>query len=284
MRPAPRADPGVPDSGTGLLSRVSDGEASLRPRVQDAGSGQELVGDAGDAAPGHAVLLAAPPQRRQPGPHHPVPERRQPAHAARDGEVGEPAAYHPPEPAADGGDPVVHPPSERLPDRPEPSPHPSADGLAPEDEAGAVPSGPAKVGEPEEVERLRPAEAASPAGRDRTLAELDQRRLLRVQSEPEPGQPLPEVGEEPLRVPPVLEADDPVVGVAHDDHVAGRVASPPPRDPEVGGVVEEDVGEQRARHSTHNLAKLLLDPSVTIRRERLRPKYRDGFWGAPLAP
>src|SRR5689334_11986900 len=168
--------------------------------MQDAGPGQELVGDAGDAAPGRAVRPAAPPQRRQPSPHHPVPERRQPAHAARDGEVGEPAAYHPPEPATDGGHIVVPQPSERLPDRPEPSPHPSADRLAPEDEAGAVPSGPAKVGEPEEVERLRPAEAASPACRDRTLAELDQPRLLRVQPEPEPGEPLLEIGEEPLRV------------------------------------------------------------------------------------
>src|SRR3954451_23545076 len=148
--------------------------------MQDAGPGQEPVGDTCDATPGHAVLLAAPPQRRQPGPHHPVPERRQPAHAARDGEVGEPAAYHPPEPATGDGHIVVHQPSERLPDRPEPSPHPSADGLAPEDEAGAVPSGPAEVGEPEEVERLRPAEAASPAGRRRAPAALDPPPLLPV--------------------------------------------------------------------------------------------------------
>jgi hypothetical protein len=70
-----RADPGVPDSGTEFLSRVSDGKASLRLRVEDAGSGQELVGDAGDAAPAHAVLLAAPPQHRQPGLHYPVPAR-----------------------------------------------------------------------------------------------------------------------------------------------------------------------------------------------------------------
>jgi hypothetical protein len=37
-------------------------------------------------------------------------------------------------------------------------------------------------------------------------------------------------------------------------------------------------------HSTYNLAKLPFDLSVTISRERLRPKYRDGFWGAPLVP
>jgi hypothetical protein len=34
---APRTDPGVPDSGTGLLSWVGDGKAGLRPRVEDAG-------------------------------------------------------------------------------------------------------------------------------------------------------------------------------------------------------------------------------------------------------
>src|SRR4051795_5404772 len=86
------------------------------------------------------------------------------------------------------------------------------------------------------------------------------------------------------RVVPVLEADDGVVRVAHDDHVAGRAAVTPAPDPQVVDVVQVDVRQERAARSTHNLAKLPFDPSVTIPREGLRPKYRDGFWGAPLAP
>ena len=43
----------------------------------------------------------------------------------------------------------------------------------------------------------------------------------------------------------VLEADDEVVGVAHDDHIAGGHAPSPARGPEVEGVVQVDVGEQR---------------------------------------
>jgi hypothetical protein len=39
----PRTDPGVPDSGTGLLSSVGDGKAGLRPRVEDAGLSQQGV-------------------------------------------------------------------------------------------------------------------------------------------------------------------------------------------------------------------------------------------------
>ena len=46
--------------------------------------------------------------------------------------------------------------------------------------------------------------------------------------------------------------------------------------------VHVDVGKQRARHASNNLAKLPFDPSVNVPRARLRPRYGDGFDGAPL--
>jgi len=39
---------------------------------------------------------------------------------------------------------------------------------------------------------------------------------------------------------------------------------------------------RRGRYSSHDVAKLRFDLSVVIPRERLRPRYRDGFLGAPL--
>ena len=191
--------------------------------------------------------------------------------AAWDGEVGEPAAHHASEPAAGGNDLIVQSPAEHFPDRPEPRPHPLADWLAPEDEAGAVASGATEVGEPEEVERLRLAETTSSACRDRTLAELDQPRLLRVQAEPEAGEPLLEIGKEPLRILPVLEADDLVIGITHDDHLAARMASPPPVGPEIVGVVEEDVGEQRARRRPLRGSRHGLDHATVLEHTRLQP-------------
>ena len=51
--------------------------------------------------------------------------------------------------------------------------------------------------------------------------------------------------EEPPGVGLVLEADDDVVGIAHDDHVAGGLAPSPALGPQVEDVVQVDVGKQR---------------------------------------
>src|SRR5690349_20859829 len=58
-------------------------------------------------------------------------------------------------------------------------------------------------------------------------------------------QPLAHLIPKALGVALVLEADDEVIGVAHDNHVAGGRVLSPARDPEVEGVVQVDVGEQR---------------------------------------
>lgn len=44
---------------------------------------------------------------------------------------------------------------------------------------------------------------------------------------------------------PILESEDIVICVAHDDHFAARVAPPPPLGPQVQHVVQIHVGEQR---------------------------------------
>ena len=41
----------------------------------------------------------------------------------------------------------------------------------------------------------------------------------------------------------MLEADDLVVGEAHDDYVAGRLGAAPPLDPQIVRVVQIDVGK-----------------------------------------
>ena len=46
----------------------------------------------------------------------------------------------------------------------------------------------------------------------------------------------------------VFEADDDVVGVAHDDHVARGLPPSPAFGPEIEDVVQVDVGEQRRDH------------------------------------
>src|SRR5215510_5017007 len=103
----------------------------------------------------------------------------------------------------------------------------------------------ADVREPQETERLRLTQTSrlpSPGG---VPPELDQPRLVRVQFQPEPRQPFTKLDQEPLRILLILEPNDEVVSPAHHDHIAVRVASSPPVDPQVKNVVQVYVSEQR---------------------------------------
>jgi hypothetical protein len=87
------------------------------------------------------------------------------------------------------------------------------------------------VRESEKVERLglrKPAVLSVPDGEP---PELDQPRLLIRQLQAEVREPLAKIREEPLGVVTMLEAHHEVVRVAHDDHLAARLPTPPLVDP-----------------------------------------------------
>src|SRR5580704_10511025 len=119
-------------------------------------------------------------------------------------------------------------------------PHPLGDRDPPQPEA-PVPGLPADVREPQEVERLWLAQAACLPPPGGMPPELDQPRLALVQVQAELREPLPQICQEPLRVGLMLEARDEVVREPHEDHVAVRVAFPPPVGPQVEDIVEVDV-------------------------------------------
>jgi hypothetical protein len=62
----PRTDPGVPNSGTGLLPWVLDGKSLVRPRVKYARAREPYRSDWHEPLPCHTMLLASAPQRAQP--------------------------------------------------------------------------------------------------------------------------------------------------------------------------------------------------------------------------
>ena len=74
--------------------------------------------------------------------------------------------------------------------------------------------------EAQEVESLRLAHPALATVHHREPAELHEAGLVPVKTETEPGQPLPNVAEVPLRIPLVLEPDNDIVGVTDDDRFA----------------------------------------------------------------
>src|SRR5204863_6475629 len=114
---------------------------------------------------------------------------------------------------------LVHSPLQRLLDLHELRAQPIATGLPLEEEATAARFG-AYEGEAQEVEGLRFGKPAPLAVGRRMAAELDDAGLVRVQRQGEVRQPLAHRVQKAPRVSLVLEADDRVIGIAHDDHVA----------------------------------------------------------------
>src|SRR5262249_7691038 len=98
--------------------------------------------------------------------------------------------------------------------------------------------------EPKEHERLRFAEPALLAVHGRGAAELDQAGLLRMEQQCKRLKPRPHRIEEVTSVVLLLEADNQIVSVSHDDHVASGLAPSPARSPQVEAVMQVDIGQE----------------------------------------
>jgi hypothetical protein len=120
------------------------------------------------------------------------------------------------------------------------------------------------VREAEEVEGLRLAQATTFTVAGGEPPELDQARLGRVQRQLEPGESLAELVLEPLRVPAMLEPHHEVVRIAHDDHVAACMPTPPLVRPQVQHVVQVDVRQEGADAPSlrRTLRALRADPAL----------------------
>ena len=70
-----------------------------------------------------------------------------------------------------------------------------------------------------------------------------------MEAKPEIGHARREVFKKPFRVVLALEADNRVVRIAHDNHLARRLTSPPLTNPEIVDVVQVDIREQRRNHA-----------------------------------
>src|ERR1700694_4575043 len=116
--------------------------------------------------------------------------------------------------------------------------------LAPELETGAVLPGGAVVCQPQEIERLRLSLDPLCPALGSVSAELKEAGLFRVQAERELCQAFLEISLETLRILPVLESNDCVVGIPHHDHIGPCVARAPLLDPEIVDVIEVHIREQ----------------------------------------
>src|SRR6516162_3168231 len=198
--------------------------------------------------PREPMLLSPPPYGAEPAIDHMVTERRNRRRAHRHGVVSQPAAEHLGKPFALRFDAVVAGRLELFLDLSQLRPHPLADRCPSEHEAAAVSTGRAIVREPKEVERLRLAEPSGAAGGDGLLAEFDEPRLFGMEAKVELAHARREVFKKPFRIVLMLEADNRVVRIADDDHVARRLALSPLTNPEIVDVVQVDVCEERRNY------------------------------------
>src|SRR2546421_1600425 len=106
---APRTDPGVRHSRTGLPPRVTNGKALAGPRMRDAGPWEPAILERGDPRPRRRVLLAAPAKRAPPQVGDVVTEVPEGGGVGRDRVVGIEATHDPPKPSALLVDRLVHP-------------------------------------------------------------------------------------------------------------------------------------------------------------------------------
>ena len=77
---------------------------------------------------------------------------------------------------------------------------------------------------------------------------LDQAGLVRVERQRELLKPHTHCIEEATGVVLMLEAGHQIIGIAHDNHVAGSLVPSPALAPQVEDVVQVDVGKQWRRH------------------------------------
>src|SRR5215470_7869329 len=207
------------------------------------------------------------------GPHDAdvVPKSRQQARVCRYREVGEVPSKHGAEILPLLVNRHMPAPSKRLLDLAELGTHSLSLRLAPELETGTTLLGAAIVCQPEEVERFRLTQTTLRSTLGSVSAELNEAGLFRMQTKRERREAFSEIVQETLRITPMLEPDDLIIGIAHDDHVAFGVTHAPLRDPEIVDIMEVHVRKKRRYHRTLRGALRGLNQLVVFQYTRPQP-------------
>src|SRR6516225_497132 len=102
-------------------------------------------------------------------------------------------------------------------------------------------------------------------------AKLDQAGLVQMQRERKLLYPYAQCVPEASGVGLVLETDDEVVGVPHNDHIALGLAPSPAVGPQIEHVVHIDVGEQRRNYRALSRSHLTYRDDPVLQDTRLQP-------------
>ena len=210
-----------------------------------AGEGQPAVDESPHPVPENPAVLATPRHGTPPEPPYLVPKRTQRRTVHGHPEVADVSTDDRAQTLAHLGDGIVHAPPELGLHLTQLRLQPLADRLPQHREPSVTPLLPADVRESEEVERLGLPFSAPLAVVGRKRAELHKARFLRMQFQSELTKPFDEFRPEPLGVRLALESDHDIISEPDDDDIAVGLLAAPRADPEVKGIVEVDVRQQR---------------------------------------
>lgn len=239
-----------------------DDQTLVRVRVADVRDRQPVRYQATHSRHAQALGLAAAAQHAVPQSTHLVAECAQPGPIVGHTEVPAMPSHHRTQVLALLWEGMVHAPSELDLDRLQFGSQAFGTGEPQHDEL-ALPGLAAAMREAQEVEGLRFVLSLAASVVPGVAPELDQPRLVGVQLQPELAQPLCHRALEAHGVVAELEPGNPIVGVAHDDHVTPGIVPPPLLDPQVQRVVQVDVGQQRTDAAAlHRTQFTLRQPAV----------------------
>jgi hypothetical protein len=197
-----------------------------------------------EAIPRQTLTLAATLQGVQPVPHRLCAECCDLVHVARNGVVIAIPTDHSPQPRALLADRLMTLREQRPLHRLQLGPEPLTRCPPPHEEPSALVRHATDVSEAQKVEGLRSAFPALLSVAGGEPPKLDQSRFVGVQSQTESGETFPKLLQEPFGLAAMLETNDEIVSVTHDDDIARGELRPPPVDPQVEDIMVVQIGQE----------------------------------------
>ena len=141
------------------------------------------------------------------------------------------------------------------------------------------------MGEAEESECIRTPFATLPSSESRQSAKLDQPCLPLVERQAKLRQSFLEVRHHLPRVRRFLKAHHTVVGIPNDRHATPGLSATLLMDPEIKGIVQHDVGEERTYTRSLRRSLIHFAPFSALQDSRLEPhpdEPEDPWVGNPM--
>jgi hypothetical protein len=237
-------------SGRALLTHPApalgnDAKASRRIRVMQSWSWQPAVQQTVHLLPRHARPLAAAPKRAIPVTPNMETKRTQRRQVGRHTVITIVTLDHRPQPLANFGYALMHSFTQLRFDSLQLSAFPLTHRAPQDREHPVAVLLPTNVREAQKVECLRLPLSTPFSSFGCVAAKLEYARFLRMQFQPELGEPFRQLLMEPCGVRLVLKTHHEVISPPHDNHVARGFCLAPVLHPEVEHIVQVDVGQQR---------------------------------------